>query len=521
MTLTSTAGQATRHYLSRGRASPPGEVDWSAAPAPHKTYPGARRVALPWPPDHHHDRPINRVSALLWDMTGLTRLVWSHPEDPLTGRGTGDPPGQLTCRPAPSGGALYPIEVYLATGEHASLPAGLYHYDPAHHCLDLLRDHDHRPALTGLLNTPPDVIPHLILALAPVWWRNAFKYGEFGYRLMCQETGVLTAQALAVAWPLGLRAIPHPHYADEPVNRLLGLETFRESVTALLTLSQSAGRAEDCTYQPRPALSYADLLAQPMATAADPPPSITTLLPVTAALHAASLHLGQPPRTAEDTGAGPSGTCTLSPPGDTRFRIPLPATEAPHLASGITRRASAPAGFHHQPISRDALAMILVAADRHHLADLRDAVHLYCLTLDVQDLPPGVFRYDPHDQTLLPVTGAEALEPAIAGMWAPMTRLALREAALALIPVADPETELDRHGDRRYRMLQIATGITVHRAALAAAALGLGARLHSDATTDTTDTALGLTATPWTSQTMLLIGTPRTSTLDRPTWPRR
>ncbi len=538
--LTSTAvqvGEATRRYLPYGRTSAVVQVDWSAAPARYKTYPAAQRVVLPWPPDWHRDhlagnhpwdqprdRYLERLSVLLCDLSGLTRLVWTHPIDPMTGRGTGGPHGQSVLRPAPSGGALYPVEVYLATGAAPGLPTSLYHYDPAHHAMHLLRDGDHRAALTGLLAAPPAAMPDLILALAPVWWRNAFKYREFGYRLMCQETGVLAVQALAVAEPLGLAAIVHLHYADEPVNRLLGLDTFRESVTALLTLRRAAGRIEnrdrDRTAPSSPAPTYPDLLARPAATAADPPPTITHLLPTAAALHAASLAPGQcpPPQTTEGTDHG--DTRAPSPPGATGPPIPLPAAEVP-LAAGVPHRASAPAGFHHRPLGCDALATILAAASQHHPEELRGAVHLYCLVSHVEGLPPGAYRYDPRDEVLLPIAGARAVEAVVSGMRAPMTWLALREAVVALIPVGDPEAEVARYADRGYRLLQIATGLAAHRAALAAAALGLGARLHSDGTTESTDTALGLSGTGWSSQTMLLIGTPRTGTLDRPVLPGR
>ncbi len=536
------AGQATRRYLPHGRTSRVRNVDWSVASARYKIYPSARRIVLPWPPDHHTDRPTDRLSALLWHLSGLTRLVWAHPSDPLIGRGTGGPPSQLTRRPAPSGGALYPIEVYLATGEDPTLPPGLYHYDPAHHCVDLLRNGDHRPALTGLLIAPPDAVPDLILALAPIWWRNAFKYREFGYRLMCQETGILAAQTHAVTQPLGLTTNLHLHYADEPVNRLLGLETFHESVTALLTLHQSTRRTEDRGREPNPASepirdrlkehaptvsphcpapSYADLLARPTVITADRLTAITPLLPVTAALHAASLDLGRSllPQTTDGVGhSGARADRDISLRSVTGPPIPLP-TATVHLAAGVPHRVSATAGFHRQLIGRDTLATILAAADYHQPVDHRGTVHLYCLTLHVENLASSVFRYDPRNHALLLIAGAEAVEAAIAGMRAPMTWLALREAALALIPVGNPETEVACHGDRGYRLLQIATGLAAHRAALAAAALGLGTRLHSDGTTDATDIALGLTGTPWSSQTMLLIGTPRTSTLDRPVLP--
>lgn len=121
---------------------------------------------------------------------------------------------------------MYPIEIYLATGEDPNLPAGPYHYDPAYHAVYLLRDGDHRASLNDLLAVPPGPVLDLMLALAPMWWRTAFKYHEVGDRLMCQEIGILAAQVLAVAQPLGLIATVHLQYADEPVNRLLGLVTY-------------------------------------------------------------------------------------------------------------------------------------------------------------------------------------------------------------------------------------------------------------------------------------------------------
>jgi hypothetical protein len=78
------------------------------------------------------------------------------------------------------------------------------------------------------------------------------------------------------------------------------------------------------------------------------------------------------------------------------------------------------------------------------------------------------------------------------------------------IPIGDPEAEITRHGDRGDRQLQIATGLTAH-----CAALGFGARLYSDAI----DTALGLSGTSWSNQTMLLIGAPAPAPSTSPSYP--
>jgi hypothetical protein len=139
------------------------------------------------------------------------------------------------------------------------------------------------------------------------------------------------------------------------------------------------------------------------------------------------------------------------------------------------------------------------------------ATALYVATLSVVGIPAGVFRYLPGRHALGEVGGPEMVAVMAAGPLGANTRAALRDCAAVLIPVGDPLAGIGRFGDLWYRLQQAETGLVVHRAALAAAALGLGARIHSDGTNPATDTALGLGAGPWRSLSFLPIGTPRTS----------
>ncbi|SPL98151.1 unnamed protein product [[Actinomadura] parvosata subsp. kistnae] len=203
-------------------------IDWAAAPTRHKRYPAAERVRLPWTGSGR-----GLLGELLRDLLGLTRIVWSHHLGD-GGEPLGRPPMLLAGRPAPSGGGLYPIEAYVAARE-PHLPAALYHYDPVHHVLERVRGGDHVPALTGLLAGGPRA--DVVIVLSAVFWRSMFKYGDFGYRLICQETGVLIAQALAVGERLGLAGGAHLRFADGQVDRLLGLDSTREATLAALTLT--------------------------------------------------------------------------------------------------------------------------------------------------------------------------------------------------------------------------------------------------------------------------------------------
>src|SRR5512144_662403 len=78
---------------------------------------------------------LEDMAQLLWAAQGIT-----HSEG---------------LRTAPSAGALYPAEVYLVAGRVATLPAGIYRYDPRRHQLarTALGDRRRELALAALHQT--------------------------------------------------------------------------------------------------------------------------------------------------------------------------------------------------------------------------------------------------------------------------------------------------------------------------------------------------------------------------------
>ncbi|MFD0473630.1 nitroreductase family protein [Nonomuraea thailandensis] len=325
----------------------------------------------------------------------------------------------LTGRPAPSGGGLYPIEAYVAagealsptadplspaaepplrTGEQPRLPAALYHYDPVHHVLERLRDGDHVPALTGLIadGTPAD----LVIVLSAVFWRSMFKYGDFGYRLICQETGVLIAQALAVGERLGLSARAHLRFPDGELDRLLGLDGAREATLAVLTFTGAA--ASRAAEPPAPSLARR-LASRPMAGESRPLPRPMPDGPAAALHRACTLaSRGEPsdngspdatnspdetapdetapyeispyePGSADETGSRDRALRPRPPVRATRI-LPAPEpTPGPHPARAVARRASPTAGYRPVPFPAGALGAVLAAAGGGYPADLPGA----------------------------------------------------------------------------------------------------------------------------------------------------
>ncbi|MEU4232921.1 SagB family peptide dehydrogenase [Nonomuraea sp. NPDC026600] len=528
-----TTGTAIRAYLQALRDSEAGPVARGAAPDRCNRYFGGTRLTPPPGP----------AGALLRDLLGLVRADWVHPADER-GRPVGEAPWLMVGRPAPSGGGLYPIEAYLAAGG-PDLPAGLFRYDPVHHVLETLRSGDHRPALTALLSAPPPQPPDLVLVLSAVFWRNGVKYGDFAYRLQCQEIGVLAAQAMAVAERLDLSASLHLRFDDPAADRLLGLDSAAESVLALLTVRQHA--TEPPSGNPAPRQSVAppppdglavrrhastsspdSLVITPAVRSTESQP-VTGLLPHLAALHAATRAAAPAPEARpESPEPAPAATPTPTPapmptptptsapmpkPTPTSALMPtvsqvfsLPAAAAPRLADGIPRRASPRTGYRPEAINLRELAQILAVTSTDCPGDLGDhpMVTLHLIALRVAGLPAGAYRYDAGRRELARVAG----EPVPLGPLAPNTRVALRSAAAALVPVGDPMAGVRWFGDRWYRIQQAGTGLAVHRATLAAAALGISARIHSDGTIAATSAALGLTGSDRQALSFLLLGRP-------------
>ncbi|MEU7143422.1 SagB family peptide dehydrogenase [Nocardia sp. NPDC046473] len=477
--MSAEAGFLMATFLDHSRGPARGPIDWDAAPAKYKHYPEAERVRLPWGEDGAAASSILSLTGdLLLDLCGITRVLWT----PVVDHDGVPTPGAFAIqlgRSAPSGGALYPLEAYVAVGDPE--PA-LYHYDSAHHSLELLRPGDHRGALSALAVDPPDPLPAAVVVLATRFWRNGFKYGEFGYRLQTQEIGVLAAQAEAVAARLGTTVHTDLHFADEPVHELLDLDPRAEAALAMMFVG------EDTTATST--LSYGELIGLAPAVALERPPAITEKLPAMAALHAVSM-------TALDDPASEPAPY----PMEAGRAVPLPQVPVA-LEAGIAGRSSPADGFYPRSIEAVHLAGLVGAVAADWTGFGRGSA-LYCLVARVDGVSPGLYRYDPARHTLVEI--AAGVDAAI------RCHPIVGEAAAILLPVGDFLAGLPAVGARWYRIVQADAGIVLQRGALAAAALGLGARIYSGETPDFTD-HLGCTGTR-TALAALMIGVPRVTTM--------
>ncbi|MFP8883932.1 nitroreductase family protein [Streptomyces mangrovi] len=163
------------------------------------------------------DHPVDLVAALALARSpeppgpdtpaGPAARTWPGPPLPIPGAAPGEidldavlrlslaaPDGSGRLRPAPSAGALHPVDAELAVGTGCSLPPGRYGYDP-------LRHRVHR------LGRPPGGTPAGVTARLSVTARRTVShYGHRAWPLLLLDTGHAAAALFLAARALGTGA---------------------------------------------------------------------------------------------------------------------------------------------------------------------------------------------------------------------------------------------------------------------------------------------------------------------------
>jgi SagB-type dehydrogenase family enzyme len=144
-------------------------------------------------------------------------------------------------RTAPSGGALFPLELYAACHRVEGLDLALYHYDPLRHGLELVRPLG--APLAGELTPYGEVLAEsaAVLAVTGMFWRSRFKYGDRAYRFTLIEAGHVAQNVLLAAAALRIAAVPVGGFYDRAVDAVLGIDGIYEASLYLVPVGHRAG----------------------------------------------------------------------------------------------------------------------------------------------------------------------------------------------------------------------------------------------------------------------------------------
>ncbi len=139
-------------------------------------------------------------------------------------------------RPVPSGGALYPLELYALPLAVSGLGRAVFHYHPFRHRLEPVKRFEESDLAAALVDPSLAEGAALALVVTTVVWRTRFKYGVRGYRFALLEAGHLVQNVLLVAAALGIAAVPLGGWYDRRVDDLVAADGLDEMTIYLVSI---------------------------------------------------------------------------------------------------------------------------------------------------------------------------------------------------------------------------------------------------------------------------------------------
>lgn len=121
--------------------------------------------------------------------------------------GEGGPVVTFAKRPYPSGGASYPLELYLAVSKCEGLASGFYHYDADAHALVPIevRKEEFNAHLAGAsFAMGASAPPQIVITIAARFGRVSWKYSSIAYALILKDVGVFMQMLYIMLTDLGL-----------------------------------------------------------------------------------------------------------------------------------------------------------------------------------------------------------------------------------------------------------------------------------------------------------------------------
>jgi SagB-type dehydrogenase family enzyme len=463
---------------------PDWEVDWEDAPLKHKLYRGL--PVFPLSPEipltlEGMELPskadLTRIGHFLWYVFGLAQFSQSYPAANTLGQTAG--PLQMYRRFVPSGGGLYPNElyVYLKTKE---IPAGVYHYDSAHHRLTMLREGDFDSYLKKALGNRCDLSACFgAVFISSVFWKNFFKYNNFSYRLQGLDTGVLIGQLLEVAKRFGFASRVYFQFLDRAVNHLLGLSDKEESVYAVIPLSTELEITRFAVDNDRTKnVIAAELCRELPAVRHDHYERSRKVkeFPMIIKMNEASM-------MDSSESFRQIGIVEKIHNGIQMAYMPRVERLLYDLASICRKRYSPDTDFVLSRVPKPQLAFLLqdAMASFSYRNDLENPhekceprVSLYACLYNVEGVPNGAYRYDSAIHALSRILPGDHRLRLQQGM--SLDNVNLFQVPLCLHVAGDNDYLKTALGYRGYRIQQMEAGMLVQRLLLTASAIGMGGR---------------------------------------------
>lgn len=140
-------------------------------------------------------------------------------------------------RPVPSGGARYPIELYILAWNVTGLEAGVYHYNIQRHGLErYVWETFDKENIASLVSYDFVATGSALVIMTGVFPRTTAKYGSRGYRYALLEAGHIGQNMYLLSGYTGIqvRALAGTH--DTEIEKLLNVDGTYESLVYAIAL---------------------------------------------------------------------------------------------------------------------------------------------------------------------------------------------------------------------------------------------------------------------------------------------
>ncbi len=141
-------------------------------------------------------------------------------------------------RTTPSGGGLFPVEMYCLINNVKDIPQGIYLYNTNLHSLEQIKEKDIKEDLIKMVPTLLDSINNcaFCIVLSATFQRIKFKYKERAYRFVLLEAGHIAQNILLASESEGYGALPIGGFLDDPANKIAKADGVNDAVLYLILI---------------------------------------------------------------------------------------------------------------------------------------------------------------------------------------------------------------------------------------------------------------------------------------------
>ena len=224
--------KATKHTRDRNFA---GNLSWADKPEIYKHYPSCKTIQLPRQREStlsftevlQRRKSIRLFSSISLSKVDLAFLLWASTGIQRTEHG-------YEFRTAPSAGALYPVETYVAANNVEDVGNGVYHYDIRNHLLEEIKTGNFGKVLAHA------ALDQEMCAKAPavfIWTaffrRSKWKYAQRAYRYIYLDAGHVAQNLALAAASINCGSCQVGAFFDDEVNSVVDVDGVEESTILL------------------------------------------------------------------------------------------------------------------------------------------------------------------------------------------------------------------------------------------------------------------------------------------------